>query len=241
MPSFGGQQRPSKKNGGKKEGKPRKPKGKEDTEGWKKCNTCKKFKELTEYHDRQASCKLCYGNLKALRRTCEIQGMSDWFTKLPVKAPGELEELVKQFGKERQETARNRKINFSVSVFREMFRSQCGIRIARCGEMMHKSEYLTHPAGPKKGYLSGEEAELRWLEMLQESKEGKRKVDYAGPHRCLRLWVKVRDEITEYDDAHKVMPTWKHLLLHLLLLSASESSLQTGMSAAILQSFSKCD
>ena len=156
---------------------------------WKKCTSCKKWKQDAEFYQQQGSCKECALLMKSLKRTCQAQGHSAWFSKLALKSPQEHAELLRQYGAERRKLSKTQRINFSITTFQESYQTKVGERIQEEGEMMHLQEYLDWAAGAKEGYLNAAEARARWDSYMAQKmdKRTSRIARVAPPREVPRL------------------------------------------------------
>ena len=174
--------------------------GKHAEEGWKKCSACKKFRPEAEYYQCQSSCSQCSLTLKSMRRVAAGQGNAQWLRELEVKDPDGFNKLLKEYARERDTRAKRCRTNFSFTAYRESYIARAGTRTEHVGEMMWRGEYIEFAKGAKLGYLTEQEASLRWDEMLTD-KTLKR--DEDGPRGNIRLWIKTKDQIIGYTDAAK--------------------------------------
>lgn len=110
--------------------------------------------------------------------------------------------LLKSFIKEREAACKTgEKLKFSVSEFKLSWQSSQGIRGESEGELMWEGEYYEWATKTAKGgYLSMEEAKLNWQRWLSDENHPR---DEGGPRNYLRLYVKTKDKIIDFQELSK--------------------------------------
>ena len=172
-----------------------------ESEQWRKCQTCRRWRQEKDFYAAQASCAACSLNLKSMRRIAASQGSSQWLRELESKDAEGFATLVEEYTKQREERCGKRcRTNFSFASYKEAYIASAGTRTEAVGEMMWRGEFIEFAKGPKMGYLTEQEASLRWDELLQNKKL---KRDDDGPRGNVRLWVKTKDQVIGYLDASK--------------------------------------
>ena len=178
------------------------PKKGNPEQGWKKCKTCGTFKEDGSFNANQAKCKDCFNDLRALQRTAERQGSRQELEQMEASEPKMHTALVKAFVKERQKAKKTgQKLKFTIASFRITYRSSSGLRAEAESEYMWEGEYKEFATKTAKGgYLSSQEAQESWDRMLADATVAR---DTKGPRNFVRLLIKVRDKVVNYDDVFK--------------------------------------
>ena len=177
-------------------------KGKDKNDhGWKKCKTCKAWKEPDDFNENQGSCKCCFNDGRSLRRLAERQKMKDDLSTMEKDDPHQYSALMKSFAKERAAAKKaGGNIKFSINAFKLTYRSRSGVRAEQVGEMMWEQEWYEESQRAKYGYLTRSEAEKQWNEWLSNPKHPR---DKLGPRGWVRLWVKTSDKLTKFDEVDK--------------------------------------
>ena len=187
----------NKKGGKKDEDSKSKTKGSTRPDaGWKKCSLCKRWQELSCFYLKQSQCQACAINLKALRRAAKSQGHNEFLEEVQ-KDEEEFRALCAEFKKERLATKKGCTIRFAIGVWKDRYIQRSGTRIERQGEMMWHGEFLEFCRTAKMGWLTPEESEARWQELVNDKQS---KQDRGGPRGFLRVRVPVRDMVTQFDE-----------------------------------------
>ena len=177
----------------KKKGKPS-----QADAGWKKCKQCATWKEDSDYNNAQARCKACFNDNRSLRRLAERQNAQTDLDEMERDDPKQHAALVKAVKKERDLAKKTgQKMKFSIASFKIKYKTQSGVRGEKEGEMMWEGEWLEEAKKAKHGFLSDQEARALWLKWDSDPEHPR---DSLGPRNYPRLWVKVRDKLTYYDD-----------------------------------------
>ena len=167
--------------------------------GWKKCKGCMKWKEEDEYNASQARCRDCYNDSRALLRVAERQGQKTALEKMEQDEPRMHSALLKAFMKERASAKKNAtKIKFSICSFVVTYKAESGIRKRAEHEFMWEGEFKEWATKTAKGgFLSNQEAQDQWNAMVDDPSHER---DNGGPWNFLRILVKVRDTVIDYDE-----------------------------------------
>ena len=177
----------------KKQGKP------EDS--WRKCKQCNKWKEDSDFNEQQGKCKECYNDNRALRRVAERQNMREDLDEMEKNDPRQHSALVKAFLKEREATKKSgKRLKFCIHSFTVKYKSQVGTRGEAVGEMMWEGEWLEEAQKAKHGFLSLQEARDMWARWDKDPQHPR---DREGPRNSLRLCVKTKDKIVQYNDVSR--------------------------------------
>ena len=173
-------------------------KGEEEEDQFKKCKVCSKWKELDEFNADQAKCKECFNNLRSLKRIAETQKCAKQLSKIEEQDPKQHAALLKAFTKERESCKKSgEKIKFSIMGFKISYQSREGVRGEAEGEMMWEGEYKEFAKTAKAGFLSEAEADANWKAWLNDKTVAR---DNKGPRNYLRLFVKVRDKVIDFEE-----------------------------------------
>ena len=168
---------------------------------WKKCKSCAKWKDGSEYNQSQAKCKKCFNDSRSLLRVAERQQIRGDLVTMEENDPKQYQALLKSFAKERERCAKTgERLKFSLSSFKLAYKSETGLRTSEEGEMMWEGEFYEFAKSAKMGFLSKQEAEAMWSQW-EADKDHPR--DKDGPRNYLRLYVKVRDVVSKYQDISK--------------------------------------
>lgn len=156
---------------------------------------------MDEFNADQAKCKDCFNNLRSLRRIAETQKRAKQLSKMEEQDPKQHAALLKAFTKERESAKKSGdKIKFSIMGFKISYQSRKGVRGEAEGEMMWEGEYKEFAKAAKPGFLSEAEADANWTGWLNDKTVAR---DNKGPRNYLRLFVKVRDKVTEFEEMAK--------------------------------------
>ncbi|CAE7825398.1 SHE10 [Symbiodinium sp. CCMP2456] len=167
-------------------------------DSWRKCKQCNKFKEDSDYNEQQAKCKQCYNDNRSLARVAVRQNMKEDLEEMEKNDPKQHGALVKAFLKEREATKRGgKRLRFCIHTFTVKYKSQVGTRGEAEGEMMWEGEWLEEAQRAKHGFLSLQEARDMWAKWEKDEKHPR---DREGPRNYLRLFVKTKDKIIQYND-----------------------------------------
>ena len=176
-------------------------KGEEEEDQFKKCKACSKWKELDEFNADQAKCKECFNNLRSLKRIAETQKCTKQLSKIEEQDPKQHAALLKAFTKERESCKKSgEKIKFSIVGFKISYQSREGVRGEAEGEMMWEGEYKEFGKTAKAGFLSEAGADANWKGWLNDKTVAR---DNKGPRNYLRLFVKVRDKVIDFEEMAK--------------------------------------
>eukprot|EP00439_Symbiodinium_sp_Y106_P021790 s7745_g2.t1 len=182
----------------KAKGKSKKSKNPPNQNAWKKCKGCGKWLEMKDFNDQQSKCKGCNNDVRALARLAERQNCKEDLSQMERDDPKQHAALMKAYSKERKQTLKSgEKVRFSIAQFKLTYKSSTGIRSAAEGEMMWQGEWFEEAKKAKHGYLSQTEADEMWQKWLSTPTHPR---DNHGPRNRLRLWVKVRDVLSYFDE-----------------------------------------
>lgn len=213
--------RKTSKGAGKSTPSPNKNKAED---GYKKCKMCNKWKELDEFYEDQARCKGCHNDTRSLQRIAKNQQASVDLKKMETEEPKMYSALLKSFAKER-DTAKKagEKLKFSVTQFKISYQSREGVQAAGLGEMMWEGEYKEFAKTAKAGYLSDAEATANWNAWLADPDHPR---DRDGPRNYLRLLIKVKDQVKNFQEAARQKELTKEEKLG---KNASQATLDTRL------------
>ena len=170
---------------------------------YKKCaGPCGKRKLQDQFNDQQSKCKECSLDIRAFWYTAQSQECHKDMKTLETEDPAEFNQVLKAFTRERQKAkAQAAKVKFNITSFRKSLVAKAGDRAERIKEMMWEGEYLEQARTAKFGYLTKEEAELKWKQFMSDPSVKK---DQEGPRGYTRCAIPCKTTLTEFDEiAHQ--------------------------------------
>ena len=168
-----------------------------------KCTAfCGKRKLLSEFNKDQTKCKDCYNHTRAFWRHAEKQGCKQEMLTMEKEDPALAKDVQKGFVKERARAAQNEgKINFSIQTFKKSLQSRSGDRREDEKVMMWQGQWFEEAKKAEHGFLTREEAELKWAGWIADDTVRK---DDSGPRGYQRVAVPTRTVLTAFDEvAHQ--------------------------------------
>ena len=175
-----------------------------ETEGaCKKCTgPCGKRKLQDQFNDQQSKCKDCNLDIRSFWYTAQSQDCQTEMKTLETEDPAEFNQVLKAFVKERQKAkTQAAKVKFNITSFRKSLVAKSGDRAEQVKEMMWEGEFLENARTAKFGYLTKEEAELKWKQYMSDPSVKK---DKEGPRGYTRCAVPCKTLLTEFDEvAHQ--------------------------------------
>ncbi|CAE7357681.1 unnamed protein product [Symbiodinium natans] len=127
----------------------------DEHEGWRKCNLCKKWLEVANFHDDQCRCKECYNGARAFQRLSKRQECEERVKKVSACEPRVMDETLRTFVKERNRLKTvGERIVFNIVEFMVRVRKSEGTACERIYEMMWQREYLEWACGTATGLQS---------------------------------------------------------------------------------------